>query len=152
MGSYSWFSCEDIEIKDWKGLVDFMKLWKKEFPKSWINTKDYKMLYSKGKTFTFENWNDLKIISYWYNEVVVFLKCVAKYIEGNVEFEFDSKDEAGSVYFEDGEVKFRLGTMDWRDYKAKALFRNKSYVGYKNEEEIKAEEKKLKKLMLIGSL
>jgi hypothetical protein len=94
-----------------------MKKWAELFPESWFNSKECKMIDEKKKTFTFANWNDLKLISYWYDEQLVFLKCVAKYLEGQVEWDFESNDEAGWVEFKDKECIIHTGQMDWQDWK-----------------------------------
>ena len=81
MGTYSYFDYEDIEVKDWEGLKNFLELWEKTNPDYWIK-KEY-MIDEKEKSFSFRDWSDIKLISYWYNLDLLFLECIAKYIEGS---------------------------------------------------------------------
>lgn len=119
MGMYSYFECEDIEVIDMKGLKAFLERWEKEFGRN--ETKDYKDMFlnilkkdDKGKEYvSFEDWNDIKLISYWYDTEDLFLKCVAKYLRGSVNWNFENHDEAGWVEFRDGECIIHTGTMNW---------------------------------------
>ena len=127
MGSYSYFDDEDIEVKDWDGLKLFLQKWKEHYPNSWINMgqihseqRDYSMIFitkdDKGneqEVFSFRNWDDIKLISYFYNEELLFLELVAPYIEGRVEWNFESKDEAAFVEFEDNKCIITTGNMNW---------------------------------------
>ena len=147
MGMSSYFTNEDFEIKDWEGLSTFMKKWREMFPESWIGSKDCLMINEKDKTFTFDNWTDLKLVSYWYDEQLVFLKCVAKYLEGQVEWDFESKDEAGWVEFRNKECIIHTGQMTWQDWKPEQSFRfkveNWHGMSVKNEKDRIAKWKKL---------
>jgi hypothetical protein len=86
MGMYSSFDFEDIEITDLEGLKFFLEEWKKT---DFYNEElDNNMLCvnEEGKAyFSFETWNNLKLISYWYDETLIFLNCIAPYIEGRSE-------------------------------------------------------------------
>jgi len=150
MGMYSFFDFEEIEVIDWKGLVTFIKLWRKEIPLSWIGDKDYKMIDIKGKSFSFEKWDNIKLISYWYDDEVVFLNCIAKYIEGRVDWRFENNDEGGYVKFTDGKCFITTGNMIWTTYNPKDLFRGKP-LNEGVEGEIK-EAEKLKSLMVLNNL
>jgi len=121
MGMYSFYSYEDIEVKDWDNLKEFFDIFKEEYPEEVENnpflSKD-KMIKKgdDGKEYlTFKEWNEIKLISYWYDGILIFLKGIAKYVEGQVEWDFESKDEAGYINFEDGECKITTGVMDWTE-------------------------------------
>jgi hypothetical protein len=144
MGMMSYFDDEDLKVTDWEGLLNFIEMWKKEFPDGFIDKKD--MINIEEKTITFKNWDDIKLISYWYKEDIVFLKCIAQYIEGNVYWNFENNDEAGFVEFENGECIFNLGVMKWGEYKSGELLRERSFG--RNDEF----DKKLEKMMLAHSL
>jgi hypothetical protein len=132
MGSYSYFETEDIEVKDWDGLKLFLKKWAEHYPDSWINREkihsdlqDYSMLQTikddKGvekEIFTFENWDNIKLISYWYPEILLFLELVAPYIEGRVDWHFENKDEAGYIEFSDNKCEITTGQMNWNSWYA----------------------------------
>lgn len=112
---YSYFADEDIGVTDWQGLKKYMARCKKVFPK-WYDDTLKGMLNNKQKSITFSGWTDKKLISYWYAWDLIFLEGVAKYIEGRVEWDFESKDEAGYVEFEDGKCKITTGNMNWVEW------------------------------------
>jgi len=118
MGMYSYFDDEHIEVTDWEGLVEFFTWWEKERGEenSWYTTAE-KMLNLKEKTCSFEEWTDLKLISYWYEETCLFLKLIAPYISGYVDFSFENKDEAGNFMFENGECIIQTGQMKYQSWK-----------------------------------
>ena len=59
----------------------------------------------------------MKIISYWYEEFVAFLRDIAVFIDGNVYWDFENDDESGYVEFIDGEVIINTGQMNWQQSK-----------------------------------
>jgi hypothetical protein len=115
MGMYSFFREEDIKITDWEGLLNFFKLWDEYIIKKGL--EDYfssgKMLDKENKKLSFYSWNDLKLISYWYNEEVAFLHLVSEFIEGYVEWDFENNDECGEIAFEEGKCKITTGVMSY---------------------------------------
>lgn len=128
-GSYSFFADEDIKVKDWKGLMSFLKMWKEktkkvEEVKGWTPTAyDYYAktleIDTKNKTISFAKFDEWKIISYWYSDFCAFLNCLAKYIEGEVHWDFESHDESGWIEFEDGKCIAHTGVMEWSDWNIK---------------------------------
>lgn len=151
MGMYSTFSYEEIEVKDMEGLRAFLQRWK--------NTKWYVMgelsaglnmfdiiriqPESKKERVTFENWSDIKLISYWYTNEVLFLHCVAKYLEGIVEWDFENKDETGMVKFEDGECIIHTGIMQYAQTSSREFI---------NDREDKDEPQSVKEFLLLEDL
>ena len=145
---YSFFGNEDIEFKDWNGLKFFFDEWENYQNQQENNkrlgyaTKEKMVLKDgDGKEYlTFENWNEIKLISYWYEETLIFLTFISKYIEGDVEFEFENKDETGYIQFENGECKVNTGQMN--------------YVEWNSNEGISLDKLpiKLKKLAILGNL
>jgi len=141
MGMYSFFSYEDINVKDWNGLKEFLKLWieaygdEMEYVKNMIKKDENRKEY-----LTFEDWNDIKLISYWYDETLIFLYSIARYIEGMVEWDFESREEAGYVEFINGECKITTGVMNW--------------VTWKPTDDINIEEldEKQKKILILSGL
>jgi len=117
MGMYSFFVDENLEVKDWDKLLEFFEWWdvyvKKHCEGYWDLFSSEKMLDKENKTITFEHWNDIKLISYWYDEYCIFLKLIAKYIDGDIEWDFECKDECGSVRFENGECLIQTGVMQY---------------------------------------
>ncbi len=138
---YSSFNHEDIEITDLEGLKHFLKEWDKLNPDEEIKGESMLKTYGIGKeSLTFEDWDDVKLISYWYDKDLVFLDCIAKFIEGYVSWTFENADEGGSVSFEKGQCTITTGQMNWTDWKPLSQLR----------EEIT--NKKLKKLMIVCKL
>lgn len=119
---YSFFEEEDIDVIDEKGLMSFLEDWEKANPDWWANRKMV-IRENKGekKKLTFQNWNELKLISYWNPLEVAFLSCVAKYIEGYVHWNFEIDDESGNVRFEDGKCIIECGIMEYKDYSPKEI-------------------------------
>jgi hypothetical protein len=130
MGEISYFNDEDIQVKDWEGLVKFFKWWDK-----YVTNKkepDYllseKMLNKKEKTLTFEKWDDIKLISYFYDIQLIFLELVSEFIEGGVEWDFESKDETGSVNFSNGTCEITTGEMTYTTGKPEENIRDLEHL------------------------
>jgi len=127
MGMYSYFDYEDIEIINYEGLIDFLDRWEKylkEYKKGegWEKLTTRKALINEtNKTISFDCWEDIKLISYWYGIEVVFLKCIAKYIEGNVCWTFENKNEGGEVKFQDGRCIICIGEMSWKEFSPREI-------------------------------
>lgn len=148
MGMYSNFADEDVEVKDLEGLKGFLERWKEylfsQYNKGERGNKDtwkenyYNIIDDKDR-ISFDKWDNIKLISYWYSNQVIFLTCVAKYIEGTVQWDFESDDEAGSIEFVDGKCKFHTGVMTWTEWDYTNL----------NKEELKGE---LKDLLLLEKI
>lgn len=123
MGMSSYFEYEDLEVKDWEGLVEFFEFWDKyikEQNKGWEDImSSKKMLDKKEKTISFESWDNIKLISYWYQTQTIFLELVSEFIEGEIMWNFESDDETGRVDFENGECNITTGTMDYTEWKPK---------------------------------
>lgn len=141
MGMYSYVSYENIEVKDMKGLknviIEFNKIYDEDiFKLKYLIKKD-----DEGKEyFSFEKWDGIKLISYWYDEEVLFLNVIAPYIEGHVDFEFETRDEASSIYFENGKCRIEMGKMDWSVIDDYEKFLNKDIP------------RDIKKLLILGDL
>ena len=146
---YSFFDYENIEVKDYKGLKRFLERWESYLKKhrkgeGWERIMRKKvMLNEKNKTLSFESWDDIKLISYWYDIEVIFLNCIAKYIDGNVNWTFENLDEGGYVNFEDGVCEFNVGVMEWNRIKGLGIMSKKA------KEELCPE---LKKMIILSSL
>ena len=70
----------------------------------------------------------------------IFLTLIAPYIEGRVEWDFENKDEMGSVEFGEGKCNVTTGQMSYQDWEAK---------GNLNLDKLNPQ---LKKLMILGNL
>ena len=119
MGSYTAFEYEDIKVTDPEGLFDYLMKIKED-----DNYGDY--MYDSflnnlidGKQYSFEDWDNTKLISYWYKEQVEFLDKISKYIEGYVCFSFETPDEVAKIRFENGKTIFELGEMKYTEHTAK---------------------------------
>lgn len=127
MGMYSYFESEEIKVVNPEGLKKFVHFWNDKVKEGhWYiahflyapvteeevnpcisdNIKDY-------ETFTFEDWDGMKIISYWYDEMVLFLDSIAPYIQGYVRFRFETDEEWAVIKFEGGKCSIDLGTINW---------------------------------------
>lgn len=133
MGMYSSFNYEDIKVFDAKGLVDFLLKIKRYDIKKYYEYmyKDFLENIIDGQQYSFEAWDDIKLISYWYDHQVIFLSLLSKYIEGEVEFNFETGDEKARIEFKDGETIIKLGKMIYRDIRADDLLADKGISGKK---------------------
>lgn len=113
MGMYTDFRDENLNVLDWNGLVRYIETFNKCFQEHKAITEG---MLNKG-TITFSNWNGMKLISYWYDTTKLFLKGIAKYIDGEVFFTFENDDEAGWIEFKNGECIIHSGVMDWVEWK-----------------------------------
>lgn len=121
MGMYSFFENEEIEVHDWEGVKNAVLSVAEAVssPSDAIYTGEYfptlfkGMLNEENKTISFEKWNDIKLISYWYDEYLYFFEAIAPFISGKVVWTFENADEGGYVEFEDGEARVVTGKMNW---------------------------------------
>jgi len=123
MGMYSSFNYEDIKVTDKQGLFDWLMSIKDDerFPK--FMYEDFLVNTIDGKQFTFESWDNIKLISYWYNYQVRFLEKISEFIEGEVYWEFENNDESAWVEFRSGNTIFHIGNMRYTTHTAKDLLR-----------------------------
>jgi len=121
MGMYSSFSYEELEVKNWDKLVnafDIFADYLKRNGKYYGETFDKNTLLNfENKTISFESWEEIKLISYWYDDYLLFFELIAPFIEGSVYFDFESKDETGSITFKNGECIIETGVMTYHEWK-----------------------------------
>ena len=120
MGSYSNFEDEDIKIINLEGLKIFLKRWSKTFSDNVVtkSMRDILKEDEKGNWYaTFEGWDNIKLVSYWYSEECLFLYCIGKYIRGYVRWGFENDDESGYVEFTDNGTVVHTGVMQWHKWK-----------------------------------
>lgn len=145
MGSYSFFNTEEIDVKDWEGLKNFLEIYQKKYG-SYFGFDLRSMIKigeDKKEYFSFEDWTDIKLISYWYDYECIFMLMVAKFIEGNVIWEFENSDEAGFIDFENGEAKITTGVMEYHHWKPTANITDKNIEDMPDE---------FKKMLIMGEL
>jgi len=127
MGMYSIFNYDNIEVTDVKGLVDFLIKIKNQDKENY-NEYMYKSFLENlidGKQYSFEDWDDIELIGYWHKNQVDFLDKISDYIEGVVQFSFESPDEMVNIVFKNGETIFELGKMEFTSVTAEELNNNK---------------------------
>lgn len=119
MGSYSSFDYDDITVTDAKGLVDFLlKIKNKDKCERYeYMYKDFLENVIDGKQYSFESWDDIKLISYWYEHQVMFLSLISKYMDGNVSFTFEDNETKAEIVFNNGKTIIKLGDYVYRDVK-----------------------------------
>lgn len=144
MGSYSFFCSEDITIMDKEGLRIFLKdiinhrieayyrkAGKQDAGTHWengivdltyfvvdglglANDNDVDKAIDEG-VISFSGFDNWKIISYWYEEMVMFFRDIAVFIDGNVNWEFECHDEGGYITFDKGFCTGHYGEMKWEE-------------------------------------
>ena len=119
MGMYSSFDYEDIKETDSEGLFDFLiEIKNKDEGNDYMYQSFLENLID-GKQYSFESWDNIKLISYWYKEQVDFLDKISEYIKGFVRFVFETNEEIAIIHFEKGETTFELGNMIFTKHNAK---------------------------------
>jgi len=118
MGSYTFVdNDEDIEITNLDGLKDFLE--KAKTMREYEHTLSYVEL--KNDVLSFEGMSDRKIISYWYDDTLVFLRDIALFIEGTVKLCFETDEEFAKLIFEEGECKIELAQLKFTEYSLNEL-------------------------------
>ena len=129
MGDLSTFEGEDIVVTDKEGLRDFLLRWKPLIlkqqgkPDRLWEDNIYNILFG-GEFASFERWDEIKLISYWYENELIFLRLIAKYITGYVKWSLYGNDVA-RVSFEDGKCEIRLGKMQYDELTPEELLKGK---------------------------
>lgn len=129
MGSYSYFRDENLKVKDWNGLLNAFEIFddylkRKGGDLTYWEERKKNMLNYENKTISFSCWDDIKLISYWYDDDLLFLELIAPFIEGSVEWDFENNDEGGWVEFQNKECIIHTieciihtGQMSWNEWK-----------------------------------
>jgi len=160
MGMASFFDNEDIEVVDMAGLKIFLKdilarnnpnYSGNDYVEEGLGLKadDIDKLTDKD-TISFEGFDDWKIISYWYPEMVMFFRDLAVFIDGYVQFNFEDEDERARIEFADGECQIDIGKMNYEKYPADVLGKDSaSLVG---ETKYKPMDEKTKSALMLRRL
>lgn len=128
MGSYSYLKNEEIFCSDIKGLKYLKEYNVKNKIPYWEILEIKKC--SKGfnanalhwnYSVSFDKFDGLKIITYWYEDFLIFLRDVAQFLEGHVNFVFENDEKCARLEFEDGKVKIFLGSVQWRENTPESL-------------------------------
>jgi len=157
MGMASYFADEDISVVDMAGLKIFLKdILAGNNPNYSDNSYVEEGLGLRADdidklvgtdTISFEGFDDWKIISYWYPEMVMFFRDVAVFIDGYVSFNFEDEDERARIEFADGEAIIHIGRMHYDKINADELGKNSaSLVG---ENKFKPMDEKTKGALLL---
>jgi hypothetical protein len=116
MGMYSYVDNTDLTLRKGK-IEEFRELSKK------ISTKyggDYALRKCRnGKIDIGELFNDMKIISYWYDETLDLLDEMCEVMYGKIWLSFETGEEKAVIKFEHNryrkdEVVISLGYAEWK--------------------------------------
>lgn len=107
---YTYIDGDDVEIIDKNGLKKYLK-----------ECKEKKISYGDSHEgveiiddqLDFSRMNGWKIISYWYDDFVAFLRDIAVFVNGDVYMRFENQDQGGHIEFQDGECIIHWGVMNW---------------------------------------
>ena len=134
MGMYSYVDWSEIEFRgrtsqanfeDWLGdlkcpkyVPDLDKYGQGELPEQYVKEKErVKEAWEKSENNPekfIEEWlEDTKVISYWYDGFCYILRDIAMFFEGEIHLNFEQKDEAWNIHFEDGQCLVERGLMKW---------------------------------------
>jgi len=121
MGSYTDIGYEEIEVLDYEGLKETIKILRKN-GNIYVHESVLE-LNDKEKTISFQGWDGYKIISYWYENMVLVLDLISPYIRGDIYLRFETSDESGRIEFTDGDCIIHTGNMIWSKNKADKFYR-----------------------------
>jgi hypothetical protein len=136
MGSYSYIRQDDVHLVDADGFKEFAN---DIFDGKNPNYKDSNMLDGIGITkdtldnlknedqISFQDMDGWKIISYWYQDFVMFLRDLAVFVDGEVSFIFETDEEFANITFNDGDVKIKIGEVIFKDVPVMDLLMNRHY-------------------------
>jgi len=127
MGNYSFYDYGDLDVTDMEGLKEWIEKVKttKVYTDENFNYEDYKLYWERlildDETVSFEDLTDMKLVGYWYDSFVTFLRDIACFIEGTVQWTYETLDLSGRVEFEDGKCIIETGSMEWTSHKAETF-------------------------------
>jgi len=136
MGMYSYLDYHDLELVGSKDesikireFITFVKDLATHCPKYIPDTvrshfiSEAELLHGKleGDATDIEKiayalFDDMKIISYWYEGYLYLLREVAQYLSGTAKLNFETNDEFAEINFEDGEASVKTGQVVWGDF------------------------------------
>ena len=61
------------------------------------------------------DWDDWKIISYWYDDFIILCRDLSAFVSGELHLEFETGEEFARFFFEDGVTRVEVGEVAWRD-------------------------------------
>lgn len=117
MGMYTTIEDVNLEIVDKEGLIEYIKdanAGKYPYTGEWLHNIDPEDL---AESIT-DNWNDCKIISYWYDELVAVLRDLAVFVNGTIDLRFENNEEAGWIEFSKGICIIHTGQTMWAEERA----------------------------------
>ena len=115
MGSYTDVVDSNVEIINLDGLKKFLKNIKDGKYKEYKDNEYVDAIKINGKELDFNGIDGWKIISYWYDEFVMFLRDLAPFVDGRVDLQFENNEEAGYFEFNDGICTIHTGNMNWSE-------------------------------------
>ena len=127
---------DDVEVVDWDGLKKYVEDFKAgKFPeyKENMYLLDGIELNEEDKRISFNGMDGWKIISYWYDHFVLFLRDLAVFLEGDIYLDFENEDEGGNIRFSDGEVIITTGVMEWKTHKTEEFVNKNVWVPLRDE-------------------
>ena len=134
MSTYVDDNDNNVDIVDLEGLNKYIQDFKDgKFPefKEHEHLLDGISIDEKSKQLKFGGMNGWKIISYWYDHLVLFLRDLAVFVEGKVYLSFETEDEGGRIEFHDGECIIHTGQMKWEEHKPEDFFAHNNFDGSK---------------------
>lgn len=117
MGMYSYIDECEVEIVDLEGLKEYLEEVRKDSRTKHL--ADAVTIYSHkdhpeiSPVLNFEGMDGWKIISYWYEDFVQFIRDLAVFIEGNISFTYETDEEKAIIEFEDGQTTINIGVMKY---------------------------------------
>lgn len=145
----------DLEVKDWDVFLEWVKdiiIPNKDAEERGCYPDWYKkkclIIDEKTKTVDFNCGEDgLKVVSYWYRDLLQFLKELAYFVDGIIHFEFENDDESGYVEFKNNKAIISCGVMDWNTYE-----NPEDLIVGKDEDKLKPLSEKYVNKLIVGKI
>ncbi len=151
MGMYTNIMQPDVDVVDMDGLKEYLKKLKNgEYPQytqkdsmfSDYNENigptyaDALELDEKNKILSFQGFDNWKIISYWYDLFITFLRDIAVYLDGRVEMEYETNELGAFIDFMGGQCYINVGEMTWTKYSPEQMNAQKTSYGGKKQKRL----------------
>ena len=132
MGMRSYVSLYDVRIDNEAGLKQYVfdclsgKAYGGKFKDNTIFNcvinQEWHINTGKERKFTMADdfvsgkidFDDWKIISYWYDDFLILIRDLSSFFSGELHLEFETGEEFARIYFEDV-TRIELGEVNWRD-------------------------------------
>ena len=88
----------------------------KKFLRGYKNKSEAEFIQINDDGTVTVEWDGKRIISYWYQDFILFLKDLAKYVEGEILLEVESDTQSAIIHFNNGYCYIEIGIMYYKNF------------------------------------